>query len=164
MNRIIKFRAKSRADGRWYDGDLHTLCDEPHIHTDSSTYPYAGKRQFIDADTIGQFTGLCDCKGVEIYEGDILRVKEYENQLMREFSDDGNRFDRFTLDEIKGELRKEYVSPVCWEEGTFCISTKGDYNDMFLACLFGDMKRSIPIFDFVVIGNIYDNPELLEKK
>ena len=93
-----------------------------------------------------------------------MRVKEYENQLMREFSDDGNRFDHFTLDEIKGELRKEYVSPVCWEEGTFCISTKGDYNDMFLACLFGDMKRSSPIFDFVVIGNIYDNPELLEKK
>ena len=107
-----------------------------------------------------------DAKGNKIFEGDILRVSEYENILMREFNDDPNRFDMFTLDEIKGDLQQSYTSPVIWEEGTFCISTNGDWlhhNDMFLAVLFGDMKRSIPIFEFEVIGNIHDNPELLKQ-
>lgn len=31
------------------------------------------------------------------------------------------------------------------------------------AVLFGDMKRSSPIFDFEVIGNIHDNPELMKQ-
>jgi uncharacterized phage protein (TIGR01671 family) len=119
----------------------------------------------VKKETIGQFTGLHDCNGKEIYEGDIIRVSEYENILMREFNDAPDRFDLFTLDEIKGDLRQSYTSPVTWEEGSFCISTKGDWlhhNDMFLAVLFGDMKRSSPIFIFEVIGNIHDNPELLK--
>ena len=114
---------------------------------------------------MGQFTGLKDANGKEIYEGDILRVSEYDNILTMEFNDDPNRFNLFTLDEIKGDLRLSYTSPVTWEEGTFCISTKGDWlhhNDMFLAVLFGDMKRSSPIFIFEVIGNIHDNPELIK--
>lgn len=69
------------------------------------------------------------------------------------------------LNEIKGDLQQSYTSPVVWEEGTFCISTKGDWlhhNDMFLAVLFGDMKRSSPIFDFEVIGNIHENSEMVK--
>lgn len=101
----------------------------------------------------------------EFKDGDILRVSEYENILMREFNDDPNRFDLFTLDEITGDLRQSYTSPVTWEDGTFCISTKGDWlhhNDMLLAVLFGNMKRSSPIFIFEVIGNIHENPELMK--
>lgn len=42
------------------------------------------------------------------------------------------------------------------------MSTNGDYFDMWTASLFGDMKRSNPVLDFEVIGNIHDTPELLK--
>ena len=155
MNREIKFRGKSLNTGLWSYGDLRQDNVRKKTYIEYEVSP----------DTIGQYTGLKDANGKEIYEGDILRVSEYENILMREFNDDPNRFDMFTLNEITGDLRQSYTSPVTWEEGSFCISTKGDWlhhNDMFLATLFGDMKRSSPIFIFEVIGNIHETPELLK--
>lgn len=162
--REIEFRGKDIETGKWVFGDLHTLCDKPHIHTDKSKFPYAGKRSFVIPETIGQFTGLLDKNGKKIFEGDILRVREYENLLMNEFSDDADRFDMFTIEEIRGKLKVEYDSPVVFFDGGFQISTHDNDFDMFLACLFGDMKRSSPSFEFEVIGNIHDTPELLENK
>lgn len=172
MNRVIKFRGRDKS-GKWHYGSLLYKQEESPVQEtnapDIETYIEGAGLNDPEIEvtlyTIGQFTGLKDSNGKEIYEGDILRVSEYDNILTREFNDDPNRFNLFTLDEIKGDLRLSYTSPVTWEEGTFCISTKGDWlhhNDMFLAVLFGDMKRSNPIFDFEVIGNIHDNPELLK--
>lgn len=70
--RTFKFRGKDIKTGEWVHGDLHVLCDRPHIHTEPTTYPFAGKRSFIDPATIGQFTGRHDKNGKEIYDGDIL--------------------------------------------------------------------------------------------
>ena len=58
-----------------------------------------------------------------------------------------------------GEKRREYITPVCWEDGAFVMSARQD-NDTFLCVLYGDMRMSYPIFIFEVIGNIYDNPEV----
>ena len=172
MEREILFRAK--CFGNWRYGSYVHFDKKPTHNCYNCNYKDFIVTNEVDGEhyypitelsSLGQYTGLKDKKGKEIYEGDIIQVKEYENILMPEFNNDHNCFDVFTLDEIKGDLQQSYTSPVVWEEGTFCISTNGDWlhhNDMFLAVLFGDMKRSSPIFIFEVIGNIHENPELMK--
>ena len=150
--RPIIFRGKDE-DGRWVYGDLLTNR-RPIIEILAYNGTYT-----VDPETVGQFTGLYDKNGKEIYEGDIIRVNEFKNLLMNEFSEVDNRFDLFTIEEIKGQKQAEYVSQVRWEEGCFSISTNGEYFDMSIASLFGDMKRSQPMFECEVIGNIHDQKE-----
>ena len=66
MNRTIKFRGKRIDDGKWIYGYL--AGTDSINNMDEVAYP----NEDVDPATIGQFTGLLDKNGKEIYEGDVV--------------------------------------------------------------------------------------------
>lgn len=89
---------------------------------------------------IMQSTGLKDKNGVEIFEGDILKIIEVTNEGI-----------------------SEYITDVIWEDCSFVFKSEGvDYYDTFLGAFSGDPNTTYPLFELLVIGNVWDNPELLE--
>ena len=145
--REILFRAKNLYSNEWVDGFLvaskcNTYPDGFEMityqginHDELDDYQPDFLSFHVDPETIGQFTGLTDKNGKKIFEGDICRFREWS----------------------KGEMC--WVGKVHWEHQQFMIS--GDRNKecetMFKLC----MSRFIPE-NIEVIGNIHDNPELLE--
>lgn len=152
--RTIKFRGRS--GNLWAYGNLHII--EHEEYGDSAYIIEASSTTMVDISTIGQFTGLHDKNGKEIYEGDIMGLPEndangvkYKNRYTRvvEWVNDGF----FLLDycTIGGEVRK-YGDRLALE-----ISLESNYEG--IARCFHDRG-----LDYTVIGNIHDNPELIKQK
>lgn len=144
MNRVIRFRGKRKDSKEWVYGDLHTLCGHIHIHVT----PF--DKYNIDRATVGQFTGLKDKTGKDIYEGDILRSDTYP----------------YSFEEGKDN----YYAVVWWsdDDAAFVTETRvashakvkgiSNGNCEYLGELL--LKEEDSVFE--VIGNIHDNHELLK--
>lgn len=90
-------------------------------------------------ETVGQYTGLKDKNGKEIYEGDILTIPEWlinDNQEVCVCIYDQEN----TVSDIIG----------------FGLYTKDGYSGKYKILVYSDEWD-----EFEVIGNMYDNPELL---
>ena len=118
--REIKFRGLNEETGEWVYG-WYTKLVEGIRRFDAIIADVDGEltRFYIhNKETIGQFTGLHDKNGKEIYEGDVLKDKY------------------------------EYIGTAHWYGSGFeFINTSGMMEN-------GN--------DLEVIGNIHENPELLE--
>lgn len=69
MNRKIKFRGKTTANGHWVYGNL-IVRGEDHVSIQNSK-----SEPWVEPSTVGQFTCHHDKKGREIFEGDIVLCK-----------------------------------------------------------------------------------------
>lgn len=147
--RMIKFRAQDIASNKWLFGDIR------HHNIDVCIFEQGGNRgELVKPETIGQFTGLYDKHGHEIYEGDVIQHRN--EKVAVQFYRGAFGYSRLVRKRIRfaeGASRVEEVMK-------FVPFIGSDENSN--ALMFPD--GTVFDTDFCeVIGNIHDNPELLEK-
>ena len=143
MNREIAYRGKQTFPGRgekegdWVYGFFtYNLCDHLYLaRIERSTgSEYGEPVDYIDVDleTVGQYTGKVDKNDKRIYEDDVLKYEAYEN----------------------GKLISTVYLLVYWDEKLAAFMIKCSDSK------FPDDMANIG--EYEIIGNIHDNPELLE--
>ena len=127
--REIKFRGESIDGNEMLYGHYSNAVEKGDLLTwgrareKTETLLHYIDNNVVYPNTVGQFTGLHDKNGVEIYEGDIVATGDGNYEIGYDMSD------------------------------CVCIGKTETNRLRFLLCTTG----------VEVIGNIYDNPELLER-
>jgi uncharacterized phage protein (TIGR01671 family) len=147
--REIKFRGKNLNTKEWVYGDLlqwndgetaigvhgQFIDDGYHFNENYDKTPY------VDETTVGQYTGLKDKNGKEIYEGDLIKAPS-------------GRIYAVIFSTWKHEEKREFLKIIdIYEHTGWCISLDG-----VNPCGLLDSE----VCQGSVIGSVYDNPELLK--
>lgn len=158
--REIKYRGL-RVDGKgWAFGFYYEqngksyICSEDHSDNADSYYNHE-----VIPETAGQFTGLHDKNGKEIYDGDVLKTTHKKSSgpiMYQTLAHIYNvvEWDEFTSNDV-----------VLFQNGCFGVlestSLDGDVSGPFLPLYENGMWAN---HVSAVIGNIHDNPELLQER
>lgn len=144
MNRTINFRGKRIDTGEWVYGDLIENQGRYYIYYDTSDTTLENEddtiivlAEEVDPDTVGQYTGLKDRNGKDVWEGDIVKTP--------------------LLDPIFGDVLSDAFDNVAisFHNGSFVVAYYNGRHKIYLQDLYDKIE---------VIGNIHDNPKLLEEK
>ena len=148
--REILFKAKRICDGKWVEG--YYLRDQYHrsgkdiifYRKDSDLFTIY--TDIIDIETLCQFTGLCDKNGNKIWEGDIISYQRDNDDCPFPNKDTKKRFGKVFYQGFRS---------------TFAIGMGRN----------GSISINDDLWKYVqngnrveVIGNIFDNPELLQEE
>ena len=134
--REILFRGKT-SDGEWVEGDvLQTRYHSGHIEYQIMPQTPVSSAYPVLPETVGQYTGLTDRNGIKmIFEGDICRFKRFNDVHVG----------KIIFNETTASFVMRYQSIV----GVY--GEKATHKMLLSVC-----------DDIEVIGNIHDNPELME--
>ena len=145
MKREIKFRGKSTDTGKWVYGFLsffYTAGRDENglIFTDKARIysPEDGCCYDVWAETVGQFTGLKDKEGNDIYEGDIVKWDDMS----------GGKYWRFAVVRIGPDIMFD-CSPV--------KSVCGVPNSTDYVFQYGRFQYQLTHNFLTVIGNIHES-------
>ncbi len=145
--REILFRGKRTDNGEWVYGiparfrkidnvirvTMIPEIDGEHVMSECAC---------VDPDTVGQVTGLSDNEGNNIFEGDVIS---------------------FCADIFDGDFAtNSYVGSVLYEDGEFFIRATVENGKPISGRYFSIAETLVEDEEARVVGNIHDNPELLQ--
>lgn len=142
--RDIIFRSKRTDNGEWVYGvptkDSHGETVMVESVYECEEYNCRGANcLYVDENTVGQYTDLTDKNGTKIFEGDIVTYED----AVADF--EGYHDDVF--------LNCGEVGISAWDGIYFTNRQTVDMSDLY---------ESETMVDCEIIGNIHDNPEMLE--
>lgn len=114
MNRAIKFRGIRKDTGKWVYGLLTFMFGDYSIvkpENENIVYP-------VSNETVGQFTGLHDKNGKEIYEGD--RISGATTYTLEVYINKGHTKMKF-FDEHRHVVKQDFYQEEIDEEGMVII-------------------------------------------
>lgn len=133
--REIEFRGKRTCDNKWVYG-WFTGIYQTEDGDVGCIRDYIGKDNLVKLETVGQYTGLKDKNGRKIFEGDIVRDTTWKSEINKKIN----------------------VVKFCTTDVASCGCCYKPFGGS------GFKADEICLSECEIIGNVWDNKELLEEQ